>query len=63
MYRVRYILDPLGFPVPVLLEGKTILQELCFSNSGWDDSIPKNIQPRWLKLRSELEELQGFATP
>ena len=46
-----------------LLEGKTILQELCRNNRGWEDPVPDEIQTRWLKLKSELEELQSFATP
>ena len=60
---ISTIFDPLGFVAPVLLEGKTILQELCRSNCGWDDPVPNEIQTRWLKWKSELEELQGFATP
>lgn len=46
-----------------LLEGKTIQQELYRNNRGWDDPVPDEIQTRWLKLKSELEELQSFATP
>ena len=45
-----------------LLEGKTILQELYCNNCGWEDPVPDEIQMRWLKLKSELEELQSFAT-
>ena len=46
-----------------LLEGKTILQELYHNNHGWENSVPDEIQTRWLNLKSELEELQSFATP
>ena len=60
---ISSIFDPLGFVAPVLLEGKTILQELCRNNCGWDDPVPDEIQTRWLKWKSELEELQSFATP
>ena len=60
---ISSIFDPLGFVAPVLLEGKTILQELCRNNCGWDDPVPNEIQTRWLKWKSELEELQSFATP
>ena len=59
---ISSIFDPLGFVAPVLLEGKTILQELCRNNCGWDDPVPNEIQTRWLKWTSELEELQNFAT-
>ena len=37
---VSSIFDPLGFVAPVLLEGKSILQELCRKNLGWDDPVP-----------------------
>ena len=32
-----------------LLEGKTILQELYRNNHGWENSVPDEIQARWLK--------------
>ena len=46
---------------PVLLEGKSILQELCRSNVGWDDPVPEGIQARWQKWKSELHELQTLS--
>ena len=44
---VSSIFDPLGLVAPVLLEGKSILQDLCFRNVGWDDPVPEKIQVRW----------------
>ena len=60
---VSSIFDPLGFVAPVLLEGKSILQELCRQNVGWDDPVPEEIQARWQKWKAELQELQNFSIP
>ena len=60
---VSSIFDPLGFVAPVLLEGKSILQELCRCNVGWDDPVPEGIQARWQKWKSELHELQNLSIP
>ena len=56
---VSSIFDPLGFIAPVLLEGTAILQELCRQNLDWDDPVPEKIQKRWLKWKSEIEELKN----
>ena len=37
------IFDPISFVSPALLEGKKILQELCWSGSSWDDPISDNL--------------------
>ena len=60
---ISSIYDSLGFVAPVLLEGKTILQELCRNNTGWDDPVTNDIQSKWFKWKSELEDLQSFAIP
>ena len=53
------IFDPLGIMAPVLLEGKAILLELCRQNVGWDNPVPTEIQKRWLKWKSDLEDLKN----
>lgn len=60
---ISSIYDPLGFVAPVLLEGKTILQELCRNNAGWDDPVPNDVRSKWFIWKAELEELQNFAIP
>ena len=60
---ISSICDPLGFVAPVLLEGRTILQELCRNNTGLDDPVPNDIQSKWFRWKSELEDLQSFAIP
>ena len=46
--------DPLGFAAPILLEGKSIMQDLCREGVDWDDPIPDVINSRLEKLRAEL---------
>ncbi len=58
---VSSIFDPLGLVAPVLLEGKSILQELCRKNLGWDDPVPEDISVRWCKWKSELKELEALS--
>ena len=60
---ISSIFDPLGFVAPILLEGKSILQDLCRDGVGWDDPIPDVIKTRWEKWRAELPSLQLFSIP
>ena len=60
---VSSIFDPLGFIAPVILEGKSILQELCRNEVEWDDPIPEVVKARWEKWRSELHLLEQFSVP
>ncbi|KAK3724979.1 hypothetical protein QZH41_017459, partial [Actinostola sp. cb2023] len=57
------IFDPIGFVAPLLLEGKSILQELCRYSLGWDEPIPDDIKARWEKWRTELINLQRISIP
>ncbi|XP_028413668.1 uncharacterized protein LOC114536524 [Dendronephthya gigantea] len=60
---VSSVFDPLGFVAPVLLEGKSILQELCRIKLDWDDPVPEDMCIRWCKWKSELKELELFSIP
>ena len=52
---VNSIYDPLGLPVPVLLEGKLLLQQLVLLGKknnkektlGWDDALPDTLLSKW----------------
>ena len=46
---ISSIFDPLGFVAPLLLDGKSILQELCRLDVSWDDPIPDDIKIKWEK--------------
>ena len=60
---VSSIYDPLGLVSPLILRGKQILQELCKNDVGWDDEVPDNVQPKWMKWRSELHKLDQLRIP
>ena len=60
---VSSIFDPLGFVALLLLEGKSILQNLCRLEVAWDDPIPDDTRARWEKWRAELLQLQRISIP
>ena len=43
-----------------MLQGKSILQELCSLHLEWDDPIPEDVKMRWEKWRMELMKLQSI---
>ena len=58
---VSSVFDPLGFVTPLLLDGKSILQELCRHKVDWDDPIPEDIKVKWEKSRADLLQLQRIS--
>ncbi|XP_032230538.1 uncharacterized protein LOC116614060 [Nematostella vectensis] len=60
---VSSIYDPLGFVAPLLLDSKSLLQELCRLDADWDEKVPPEIQTRWLKWKNELCELKKVTIP
>lgn len=56
---ISSIFDPLGFAAPVLLEAKSILQELCRNNIEWDDPLPVDLQEKWLVWKQKLTTLEN----
>ena len=58
---ISTIFDPLGFVAPLLLDGKSILQELCRLDVSWDDPIPDDIKIKWEKWRADLLNLQQIS--
>ena len=60
---VSSVFDPLGFVAPLMLQGKSILQELCRQDLEWDDPIPNETKAKWEKWRTELVKLQRISIP
>ena len=60
---VSSIFDPLRLVAPLLLEGNSILQELCCLDVKWDDPIPEDVKVRWTKWKAELLQLRSILIP
>ena len=66
---VNSIYDPLGLAVPVLLEGKLLLQQLVLlgkkSNKekplAWDDPLPETLLTQWQHWRNLLPHLENVS--
>ena len=65
------IYDPLGLAVPVLLEGKLLLQQLVLLGKknnmekplGWDDPLPETLLSQWQCWRNLLPRLDNISVP
>ena len=69
---VNSVYDPLGFVVPVMLEGRKILQQLVVMGHrtsrnntplAWDDPLPEAMMNWWIRWRDSLTELQRLFVP
>ena len=66
---VNSIYDPLGLAVPVLLEGRLLLQQLVIMGKkkndnkplGWDDPLPDAQSLQWKQWRGSLPDLEKMA--
>lgn len=48
------VYGPLGFLAPVMLTGKTMLQELCKVSCGRDEDVPKTLAEKWRDWLKDL---------
>lgn len=53
LWAISSIYDPLSFIAPLILIGKRILQDICYSNS-WDEPVDDATKSRWGKWQNEL---------
>ena len=68
---VNSVYDPLGLAVPVLLEGRLLLQQLVAMGKktnenrplGWDDPLPDALLTQWQRWRTSLNELEKVSVP
>ena len=60
---VSSVFDPLGMLAPLILVGKTILQELCRDGADWDDKVPEPLRSRWERWRADLPLLSSLKIP
>ena len=57
---VSSIYDPLGFLAPMILNAKSLLQELCQLQISWDEPIPEKYDQKWCRWLQEINELRNF---
>ena len=68
---VNSVYDPLGLAVPVMLEGRKLLQQLVVMGKrtndntplAWDDPLPEKLMHQWLRWKNSLQELQEVSVP
>ena len=68
---VNSVYDPLGLAVPVLLEGRLLLQKLVIMGKtrnddkplGWDDPLPDTLLTQWQRWRNSLADLEKVSVP
>lgn len=60
---VNSIYDPLGFIVPVTIQGKAILRELTQDHGDWDSPLPQEMEEMWTTWRSSLDDLSSLQIP
>ncbi|XP_039762492.1 uncharacterized protein LOC120635541 [Pararge aegeria] len=60
---VMSVFDPLGLATPVLIQGKTLIQQLWRTGINWDDHIPDTLRDHWSKLLNNLACLKDLNVP
>ncbi|XP_057700851.1 uncharacterized protein LOC130921225 [Corythoichthys intestinalis] len=60
---INSVFDPLGFAIPVIVGGRTILRDISTNVSEWDTELPKDKLEQWQKWKSSLGHLQHLEIP
>lgn len=60
---IASLFDPLGWICPIVLGGKSLLQELWKQNIDWDECVPNEIAEKWNKIKSDLNVLSTLKIP
>ncbi|KAL4008122.1 hypothetical protein ACER0C_001974 [Sarotherodon galilaeus] len=55
---INSLYDPLGFAVPVSIEGRSILRAISMDISEWDAALPREKQDKWQQWKVSLKHLQ-----
>lgn len=51
------IFDPLGLLSPCIITAKILLQELWLHRLAWDESLPFDLNSKWLSFRKQSQHL------
>ncbi|XP_055604331.1 uncharacterized protein LOC129752582 [Uranotaenia lowii] len=60
---VAKLYDPIGLIGPVILTAKLIVQEAWKSGYGWDDVVDEGLKNKWLKFRSQIQQVDQIKVP
>lgn len=55
--------DPLGLVGPLLVQAKYLMQQVWFADIKWDDTLPEDLNKRWVEFAKELVELASISIP
>ena len=60
---VSCIDDPLGLVGSIILGGKMIFQEATMRRLTWDETVPSDLENKWIKWTSSLSDIHKFSFP
>jgi ribonuclease HI len=60
---VLSVFDPLGFAAPVIFTMKVLMQKVCGSNVNFDEKVPEEFLPEFIKWCKNLHHLEEVSIP
>ncbi|XP_023247631.1 uncharacterized protein LOC111643689 [Copidosoma floridanum] len=57
------LFDPLGWIAPIIVSAKIVLQDIWLLSLGWDELLPDDLQSRWTRFRSEMQQISLISLP
>ena len=57
---VSSIYDPFGLVSPFILEGRQIVQKLCFSKFNWDEPVNEDVKQHWQNWMCKSKSLKNI---
>lgn len=60
---VNSLYDPLGFVVPITMQGKALLRELSSGGGDWDTPLPPEKHEIWISWKDSLQALEHLQIP
>ena len=57
---VSSIYDPLGLVSPIILEGRQIVQKVCFGKLNWDEPVNEDVKQHWQNWMCKLKSLKNI---
>nr|XP_027217414.1 uncharacterized protein LOC113809933 [Penaeus vannamei] len=55
------VYDPFGYVSPFILKARRLFQQLCRLKTGWDDSLPKDLEEQWGRWMRDLPIIKEFS--